>query len=159
MSATVRPARASEADRLHALQSVLAEPAPALLSAALAATTETPAEHAGDPVVSTADSFVLLVSVTDSGRVVGYVLAIAGRETHIAELVVGAEHRRQGRGRALLDAAIEQGPSPVSVHVAVDNDAARELYESAGFMTVTDADEQFEETDGRTLRYEPERED
>jgi|GEM_PF-5085446 hypothetical protein len=91
MSATVRPARASDADRLHALQSVLAEPAPALLSAALAATTETPAEHAGDPVVSTADSFVLLVSVTDSGRVVGYVLAIAGRETHIAELVVDAD--------------------------------------------------------------------
>jgi hypothetical protein len=26
-------------------------------------------------------------------------------------------------------------------------------------MTVADADEQFEETDGRTLRYEPERED
>jgi len=159
MSERVRPARASDADRLHALQSILAEPAPALLSAALAATTETPADPAGEPVVSTADSFVLLVSVTDSGRAVGYVLALAGTETHIAELVVDPEHRRQGRGRALLDAAIEQGPSPVSVHVAVENDAARELYEAAGFRTVADADEQFEDADGRTLRYEPERED
>ena len=155
MSKTVRPARASDADRLQTMQSALVEPAPDLLSAALAATTETPAEHASEPVVSIADSFVLLVSVADGGRVVGYVLAVTGAETHIAELVVEPTHRRQGRGRALVDAAIERGPSPVSVHVAVDNDAARNLYESAGFSAVANTDEQFDEREGLTLRYDP----
>ena len=43
--------------------------------------------------------------------------------------------------------------------MAGENDAARELYEAAGVRTVADADEQFEDADGRTLRYEPERED
>lgn len=154
----IRTVRQRDGNRLRTLQSLLAEPAPELLSAALLATT---AEAGGqetctpvDPVVSAGQSFTLAVSVTDSGRVVGYVLALTGSGTHIAELVVAPDYRRAGRGRALLETVIESDPPPVTVHVAAGNDAARRLYETVGFSVANRTAEQFDETDGLTLRYE-----
>ncbi|TQQ81265.1 GNAT family N-acetyltransferase [Halonotius terrestris] len=160
MDSTIRPARASDADRLHRLQSLLPEPTPALLSAAIpdegprdaqAATTSLGVEI---PLTTTA-AFTLLVTVDERDTAVGYVLAVGGSGTHIAELVVNPDHRRAGRGQALLEKVIARTPSPLTVHVAADNDAARQLYERVGFTEIAHSDDQFETSDGLTLRYDP----
>nr|WP_305882815.1 GNAT family N-acetyltransferase [Halobellus rarus] len=69
---------------------------------------------------------------------VGYVLLIGGDDVHLAELVVHPAHRREGRGRALLRAAIDrQEPGTrVTLAVAADNGPARSLYESVGFRRI-----------------------
>jgi ribosomal-protein-alanine N-acetyltransferase len=114
---TVRRARPDDRPTLSRLQSHLAEPSPELLAAA--------------DLVGT-----VLVSVDADDRPVGYLLAVDdGEARHVAELVVAPDRRREGRARALLTAAVEARPagSAVTVTVAVDNDAARSLYESVGF--------------------------
>ncbi|MDQ6941344.1 MAG: GNAT family N-acetyltransferase [Candidatus Eremiobacteraeota bacterium] len=55
-------------------------------------------------------------------------------------MVVAATHRRRGIGRALLACAFEwahaNGKSALTLRVFPDNDAARELYRTSGFVDV-----------------------
>ncbi|MFB6090926.1 MAG: GNAT family N-acetyltransferase [Halobellus sp.] len=124
----IRPARSADLPRLAALQSELDAPSPELLAS-----------------VALAGSCLVAVPEPES-RPVGYVLVV-GRggesgegdgDAHLAELVVHPEHRREGYGRALVEAAIDgQAPGTrLTLLVAVDNDPARSLYESLGFRPV-----------------------
>lgn len=58
-------------------------------------------------------------------------------ECHLAELYVAPERRGRGRGRALLEAAIElareRGADHFELVTGEDDRAARSLYESLGF--------------------------
>ncbi len=58
-------------------------------------------------------------------------------DAYLEELYVVPERRGQGLGRALLEAAIEhareRGATRMDLNTSTDDDAARALYESAGF--------------------------
>jgi ribosomal protein S18 acetylase RimI-like enzyme len=60
-----------------------------------------------------------------------------GLECYLAELYVVPELRGQGRGRVLMEAAIEraraEGASYMELNTGEDDVAARALYESLGF--------------------------
>ena len=142
----VRPAQPTDSERIRELQSLLAEPSDELLSTAL---TE---QEATSPVRITR----LFVTPDSSGRPVGYLLAVDGEPTHIAELAVDPEYRRQNRATALLDAICEAAAGSVTVCVAATNRLARSLYEKRGFVETTRTAGQFESADGMTLRYDPE---
>ena len=62
---------------------------------------------------------------------------IEGLECYLAELYVVPELRGQGRGRALMEAAMElaraEGAGYMELNTAEDDVAARALYESLGF--------------------------
>ena len=64
-------------------------------------------------------------------------LYAAGLEAHLQELYVVPELRGEGRGRALLEAALEEaraaGASFIDLGTSEDDVAARRLYESLGF--------------------------
>lgn len=71
----------------------------------------------------------------------GMLLArVAADEAEVLTLAVLPERRRQGLGRALLDAAMAEarrrGAVRLTLEVAVDNVAARRLYDSVGFVQV-----------------------
>ena len=153
MRSTIRRAKADDAARLRALQAELTEPAPTLLDAAIPQTDATRMD--GSP--ATPEAFTLLVSVDDDDLAVGYLLAVRGESTHLAELVVEPASRREGRATALLSTLIEQHSHPITVHVAADNTAARELYRSMGFQEQARSDDQFDHAAGVTLRYPGER--
>ncbi|MFO7833932.1 MAG: GNAT family N-acetyltransferase [Halohasta sp.] len=140
----VRPARSTDATALRTLQSLLAEPSPELLSAALA-------ERSGSMPVRTA---TLLVSPTAEDRPVGYLLAVGSEPTHVAELAVDPRVRREGRARQLLAAACGDAEA-VTVHVAADNEPARALYEEFGFVETGRSTDRFDGSDCLTLRYSP----
>ena len=75
------------------------------------------------------------------GHVVGFVLCRSGGgEGEILSLAVEPELRRQGVGRALLEAAIKEagtlGIESLFLEVAEDNEAARRLYEGFDFSNV-----------------------
>ena len=144
----VRPARPPDATRLRSLQRQLDEPSPPLLAAALN-------ELSADAARSTPRAWRLLVSPDASDEPVGYLLAANGRETHIAELVVDAAHRRQHRATALLAVVCGSASQPVTVCVAAENSAARSLYEAFGFSETNRSTDQFDAGTGITLRYEP----
>ena len=65
---------------------------------------------------------------------------MAADEAEVLTLAVLPERRCQGLGRALLDAAMAEvrrrGAARLTLEVAVDNVAARRLYQSAGFAQV-----------------------
>ena len=156
MRSTIRHATAADAPRIRTLQAELTEPAPTLLNAALTQvdTARSAAATATDgmsPAIGGA--FRLFVSVNDADLAVGYLLAVTGEPTHIAELVVDPAYRREGRATALLATLLDQHSQPITVHVAVDNTAARSLYEAVGFQTRTRSDDQFGDSAGLTLRY------
>ncbi|WP_336024253.1 GNAT family N-acetyltransferase [Halobellus salinisoli] len=116
----IRPAHSADLDALTELQSYLAAPAPELLASV--------------PALGTC-----LVSVAGGGRTdrpVGYVLVIG--DAHIAEVAIHPAYRREGRARALLRAVIadREPGARLTLTVAVDNDAARSLYESVGFEEI-----------------------
>jgi RimJ/RimL family protein N-acetyltransferase len=85
----------------------------------------------------------VLVAETEDGRVVGR-LSIARDQhpasRHVADvgLMVDADYRRQGIGRALMEAGVawarESGVSKLELHVFPWNDAAIALYERFGFV-------------------------
>jgi len=113
---TVRDGRPADEPALCALQGLLREPSPSLLSHGL---------RGGGVLVDEAN-----------GEPVGYVLAVAGGSgdgLHVAELVVDPAHRREGRARRLLSTVVARADGPVTLLVAADNDAARALYEDLGF--------------------------
>ena len=68
------------------------------------------------------------------------IMRMAADEAEIVNLGVVPHARRQGLGRDLLDAAralaIELGIARIVLEVAVDNTAARALYQSAGYAPV-----------------------
>jgi ribosomal protein S18 acetylase RimI-like enzyme len=65
--------------------------------------------------------------------------ALDGDWLGLHNLQVAEEHRRQGLGTAALGALLEwgaeQGATTAWLHVEVDNDAARALYDRVGFRT------------------------
>lgn len=72
--------------------------------------------------------------------VVGYAGAlVAAGEAHVLTVAVAEEHRRQGIGRALIDALVRsvrlRGVVGVTLEVRESNEAAIELYERLGFVS------------------------
>ena len=153
MESTIRPATADDAVGLRGLQAELTEPAPQLLEAAITQRSATDNTNIHPEAASTAGGFTLLVSVNEADIAVGYLLALTGTATHLAELVVDPAYRREGRAKALLSAVIGQTTEPITVHVAVDNTAAIALYRSIGFHEEARSDDRFEHAAGLTLRY------
>lgn len=81
---------------------------------------------------------VALVS-EDGDGLRGYVLGrVVVDQAEILSLAVVAGHRRRGLGRELLGGAlalmVERGARSAWLEVRVSNDAARAMYESAGFV-------------------------
>jgi len=73
--------------------------------------------------------------------VVGFVdMHVVEKDAHINEIAVGLASRRRGIGKALLERCIEAAKSKecdnVSLEVRRSAEAARDLYESIGFITV-----------------------
>lgn len=83
---------------------------------------------------------VWLVAV-DGGQLIGYVgsQTVLG-ETDMMNLAVAPEARRQGTGRALVLALVDEltkkGSHSLMLEVRVSNTPARTLYESLGFSQV-----------------------
>lgn len=141
----IRRARPADRPALDRLQSELSWPSPDLLDAALV---EVSGAETTDlsPTSVTADGTALsafdLFAAVEEETVVGYLLAVRGEPTHVAEVVVDADHRRQGHGRALFDRLFtvvaerqtDEGGSPsVRLAVSPDDDGARAFYRSLGF--------------------------
>ncbi|HET9646698.1 MAG TPA: mycothiol synthase [Microlunatus sp.] len=68
--------------------------------------------------------------------IVGYAQLESGDAADTAQLVVDPDHRRQGIGRALLDALIAASPRPVQLWAMGDTAAAAALAEAAGLRRV-----------------------
>jgi ribosomal protein S18 acetylase RimI-like enzyme len=112
----------------------------------------TSATTADRPALS---SFDLFVAVDETRAVVGYLLAVRGDPTHVAEVVVDADHRRQGYGRALVDRlrgelaerhgdAGDRSGHRVTLAVSPDNDGARAFYQSLDFTVARREDDYFD---------------
>ena len=89
----------------------------------------------------TAGAIAFLAAPTESEPPQALAMArAAGDESELLTLGVGAQARRRGLGRALLDAAMadaaESGAVAMILEVADDNAAARALYEAAGFHRI-----------------------
>ncbi|WP_154326106.1 MULTISPECIES: N-acetyltransferase [Haloferax] len=73
----------------------------------------------------------LLVSVDDDDQPVGYVLGVG---THLAELAVSPDARREGRATALVEAYHDRHPgSSLTLLVHPENEGARACYDALGF--------------------------
>jgi ribosomal protein S18 acetylase RimI-like enzyme len=90
------------------------------------------------------DTVVLLVGEGPDGlAVLRFRLAIwsSGLECYLAELYVVPARRRQGVGRALMEAAMsvarDEGADTMDIGVDEPDEAARHLYESLGFTNRT----------------------
>lgn len=86
---------------------------------------------------------IALVGVVE-GKPVGVVIAEPRKESwYVNTVMVGAEHRRRGYGRALVAAvctrAAAAGANRVLLHLREDNLAAYGLYSSLGFKTFEQA--------------------
>lgn len=132
---TVRRAQSADGPALRRLQSVLREPSPRLLDHAL---------RTGQAFVATAE-----------GQPVGYVLPVAGRETHVAELVVAPAYRRQGVATRLVERVVRAADGRVTLFVHPDNEAARRLYEAAGFDQVGRRRDFYDDADALVMAREP----
>jgi len=142
----IRTARDGDAAAVAALQSHLSAPSPRLLATVGAlGRCLIAVDGAGERIAPSERPGT-------GGRPVGYVLILGESDTHLAELVVHPDHRREGYGRALLDAALDrQAPGTrMTLAVAADNDPARSLYESAGFEPVGRRPEFYESVCGCT---------
>jgi ribosomal protein S18 acetylase RimI-like enzyme len=91
-------------------------------------------------LIASGDSAVLFVGDGPDGLAVMRFrpsLWITGLECYLAELYVVPHLRGQGRGRALLEAAMdfarERGAGYMELNTGEDDTAARGLYESLGF--------------------------
>ncbi len=76
----------------------------------------------------------------EGGAVIGYAglrAVVGARDADIQTIALGAGHRGEGRGRALLRALLaeagERGVSDVFLEVRADNPVAAALYRSEGF--------------------------
>lgn len=82
-----------------------------------------------------------LLTAVASDKVVGFsVLWFAADEGELGDLAVDPEHRGHGIGRTLLERSIEEarlrGARSLYLEVRESNEAARALYDTAGFETV-----------------------
>jgi len=80
----------------------------------------------------------LFFVLEEEGAVLGFGgIWLVGAEAQLAEMAVRRDRRRQGVGRALLDALLrrakEDGARAMTLEVREGNAAARALYASAGF--------------------------
>jgi ribosomal-protein-alanine N-acetyltransferase len=115
---TVRTLRPADEPAVRSLQAHLEYADPELVDAAL-----------NGP-------FIGLVAVSEA-RVVGYAIALPGRETTLSELVVAPDHRRDGHGRELVDAVgAEASGDRLVVTTPANARGARAFYESLGFDLV-----------------------
>ncbi|PSP97600.1 N-acetyltransferase [Halobacteriales archaeon QS_9_68_42] len=90
--------------------------------------------YADPELVTAALSGPFLGRVAVADAVVGYAVALPATETALSELVVAPEHRREGRGRRLLEAvAAAAGAEKLVVTTPVDSDAV-DFYAAAGFQ-------------------------
>lgn len=149
----VRPGQPTDSAALRQLQSLLSEPSPQLLSAAINELST--GEIGSSQNRSSVRTWTLLVSPDSNDCPVGYLLAVDTGATHIAELVVDPDHRREKRATALLQHICDAATHPVTVHVAAANESARSLYETIGFIESSRSSEQFETGAGLTLQYDP----
>jgi ribosomal-protein-alanine N-acetyltransferase len=85
---------------------------------------------------------IVLVVTDKTGLTGGIRGRMAGAEAEIHDVAVHPDHRRQGHGRRLVEAFIslarDQGMEQVFLEVRVSNRAAREMYTTAGFITIGD---------------------
>jgi len=131
----VRRARPDEADRIGRIQGHLREPSPDLLEYGLAVD-------------------AVRVSVDAAGAPVGYLLPVDGEDaTHLAEMAVLPDARREGRARGLLATVLARTTGPVTLLVAPENEPARSLYEDLGFEVVARRRNAYTDGDGDALRY------
>jgi ribosomal-protein-alanine N-acetyltransferase len=82
-----------------------------------------------------------LLTAESNRTVVGFsVLWFAADEGELGDLAVDPEHRGRGIGRTLLNRSIEEarlrGARSLYLEVRESNEAARALYQTAGFETV-----------------------
>jgi RimJ/RimL family protein N-acetyltransferase len=137
----IRPAEPSDAEALVALgRAVGSEPGGWLL-------TSSDWRSAGDErrylkAIRRYPNAAVYVAETDEGEIVGRLSLSRDQHpssSHVADLglMVAAGWRRQGIGRALLEAAVEwardAGVRKLELHVFPHNEGAIKLYESFGF--------------------------
>ncbi|GAA0671017.1 GNAT family N-acetyltransferase [Natronoarchaeum mannanilyticum] len=148
---------AVEADRpaLLALQSLLPEPAPEALGAAL--------DGPGEVLVATDGGSEpgarLGAGDRDRQRPIGYVFAMPSDDSaYVAELVVAPDRRREGIASQLFsrlfDRLEDRSVRLVTLAVSPDNDEAREFYEEWGFREV-DRDSEYYDGDPALLLARP----
>jgi ribosomal-protein-alanine N-acetyltransferase len=175
----------ADAAALRALQRHLAEPAPALLEAALSGVGELYVAVADAPVgyllavdggpladdggLLTDDGGLLAddggpltgdvdIAAVDSDHVDRVVAGGVGAAptVHVAELVVAPRARRRGHASALLATLLGEHPgATVTLTVAADNTAARSLYERFGFEVERTLPEYFGDGPGLLLVRRP----
>ncbi len=88
-----------------------------------------------DESIFRADENKYLVA-RNGGRIVGYVgLEKVAGETHIINMAVDPEHRRQGVGKQLIEKVLND-KDIFFLEVRVSNVAAQKLYEKYGFKNV-----------------------
>jgi ribosomal-protein-alanine N-acetyltransferase len=135
----IREARPTDRPGIERLQQLLPEPAPELLSAGAGGkilVSTNPGARPGDDVP------------------VGYLLWLSGEPVYVAELVVALPHRREGRGRRLLQALFDRLPAGTAVvlRVAAENEDAQRLYRELGFECVETVPDLYESGDGYRMR-------
>jgi|APHM01.1.fsa_nt_gi Acetyltransferases len=131
---TIRRGESTDGPAVRRLQSALREPSPRLLDHAL---------RTGELFVAAAD-----------GRPVGYVLPVAGRETHVAELVVSPAYRRRGVATRLLERVLRAVDDRVTLFVHPDNDPARRLYDAVGFRQTDRRPNFYDDADALVLAHD-----
>jgi len=81
------------------------------------------------------------VVAEESGAVIGFGgVMVIGAEAHVTNLLVAADRRERGTGRALMieliEAAIARGARHLTLEVRKENEAARSLYSRMGMAPV-----------------------
>jgi ribosomal-protein-alanine N-acetyltransferase len=81
------------------------------------------------------------VVAEESGAVIGFGgVMVIGDEAHVTNLLVAADRRERGTGRALMveliEAAIARGARHLTLEVRQENEAARSLYSRMGMAPV-----------------------
>lgn len=81
------------------------------------------------------------VVAEESGAVIGFGgVMVIGDEAHVTNLLVAADRRERGTGRALMveliEAAIARGARHLTLEVRKENEAARSLYSRMGMAPV-----------------------